>query len=758
MFRNKGPKWRIVAAASTSALVLSGITAVGDAPTAQSQPIPPEIARLLPQEIDVAGRQIPVTPPLIAAIGAIPALAALIGAIIATSNGGSSEMNGSSGSSRRPRVNQNPMPSFVETEQGIKLNEQARNIDSTDALNAFGENGAIIPQATHALTKDQANAIDVEVGRIYSVPPTPGLPEAGFILVESLDESPDGNVTVTTREAFLDEVLLETNGPVALPGKPDYSAYKDGLADVDGVSYSVQPATDQFTSEEDSLREELTYTLKKRSIKGLEISGTGSLRLDPIEFNLDLSWRQGVKRAKLAVNPNATLEPELSIPMNSGEAQADESATPAGETDKKVKRDRCSESNEDKVAQILLQKDIPVRFTVGTVVIWADISPCIDVSVDWSLNQELSWKPKLRVSKAVGAQYSDEQSPRFQLINSEPSFEGSEPNLHKAELAFNGKAKASLNPTFDVAAYKLIGVKGSVPLSATATAGISFTPKQGTVCSVDLAAKPGFAASFGPKVTGKKQRFFGWLSLLHAEEDLWSKEFPKNVFECPVYKNQTVTGRVLELTNRDVSDSTIGANGEHADSRYYVLQLDEPTEITAKSAGDRGAPDRREVERILLGSITRSRYGTSDNRGDWPKYVTKRVTFDFPLENAWWPSDTRMPVGMVSVHDVQNFGLLSDENCTADAFSTYDEHWQDSSRLRVLYCDGNFAQVGVDSTDWIVEFRRIDHGWEQIPAAGHVRNGLYRPCYTVDGLRKLGAIDAFINRLVICKAEDLGYV
>ena len=757
MSNQKKPIRRILALASASALLFSGITGMSNTHSVQAQQLPPEISKLLPQEVNIAGRQIPLTPPLLAAIGAVPALAALIGIIIASANGGSSNPNGSSGSSSRPRVNENEMPPFVETEEGIKINAQARNIDPADAIDAFGKDGVISPDATHTLTKAQIEALDVETGRIYSVPPSPGMPGAGFIAVDSLKESSDGNFAVTTREAFLDEVILETDGPVSLIGKPDFSAYEQESTDSVGVTYSIQPSTDQFTADEESLREELTYKLEPRTIRGVEVSGEGSFRLDPAEFDLDLSWRHGVKYAKLAVNPNVTFEPEFSIPADSDTAPQDETPNKKTDSAKTRKDDRCSESNKDKVAHILMQKSIPVRFTAGAVFVWADITPCIDISADWSLNQKLSWSPKLQVSKTVGAQYSDNQSPRFQIINTAPGLDGSKANLEKAELSFNGKAKASLNPTLSVTAYKLIGVTGRVPLSASATAGVSFTPKQGTVCSVDLSTTPALSASFGPKASGKARNSFGWLSLLHAEEDLWSKEFSKNILECLVYKNQTVKGRILELTNRDVSDSAIGANGEYEESRYYVLQLEKPQEITARSAGKQGSTEQRKVDQILLGSLTHTQYGTTDNRGDWPKYVNKLVAFDFAMDSTWWPSDARMPVGLVSVSDIQNFKLLSDDSCAAEAFSSYADSWRDPSRLSVRYCDGKFAQVGVYGSDWIVQFHRENGNWSRIPEAGHVRDGMYQACYTKDGLRDLGTIDAFISLVPICKREDIGF-
>lgn len=119
-------------------------------------------------------------------------------------------------------------------------------------------------------------------------------------------------------------------------------------------------------------------------------------------------------------------------------------------------------------------------------------------------------------------------------------------------------------------------------------------------------------------------------------------------------KNRTLTGRVLELSNRDLTGKDVGVNGETAASRYYVLQLDSTIPFTARMNGNMGRPDTRNVNRVLLGARTYTRYGSHDTSGEWPGLVGKRVTFDYSLDDAWWPSDARMPVGMASISKVQN--------------------------------------------------------------------------------------------------------
>lgn len=83
-------------------------------------------------------------------------------------------------------------------------------------------------------------------------------------------------------------------------------------------------------------------------------------------------------------------------------------------------------------------------------------------------------------------------------------------------------------------------------------------------------------------------------------------------------------------------------NSSKPSDRYYVLVLDEPTEITARKAGPE--PYTRVNEIISLGDN-----GYFDSSERWEPYVGKRVRLI--VENGYlnYPSDTSLPLGALSL-------------------------------------------------------------------------------------------------------------
>lgn len=769
---------RVVAVVSAIAIVAgSNVVAIEEA-KAQS-PID-KLMRHLPKSVNVAGQEIPVTPPLIAAITGIPALAAIIGIIVAatTKGDGGSSVDGSSegGSSHRFRHNPNSMPEYVTTDEGMKINANVRDLSVDDALAYFSKDGVVSPDGTYLLSDEIIQTKDIVPSRVFSIPPAPGLRHAGFVAVESVTPLGDGTSQVTTRQAFIDEIILETDGPTTLTGTPDYSAYKNGAADGDGVTFTVTPAPDQFYAGTaydvplEQLHFKVDHTFKGEENQ-LKVKGDGKFNLAPSKFTIDADWN-GLSFAEVYVTPNYTFEPTLTLSEAKPEKKEGEKKEDKPD---EIKTDRCSQTNEAKFAKKIIDKEIPIRIPTPVAAIYLDVNPCVDFSADASVNTGLEWKPKLKVSRTIGATYREKSNPAVQFKDMKPRFGESSANFESLAYKFNGTLKAGVNPEIEVTAYEVLGVKGVSPAFLTGTAGINFEQDKGTLCSVDYEITPSAKAVLGPELKGVAAKALGWIKFLRQKEyELAKKEIKENLYQCPVYETpkptappttttpaqpssaQKLTGRVRELTNRDFTGKDQGVNGETAASRYYVLEFDNAP-FTAKMNGNMGRPDTRTVNQVLLGAVTYTKYGSYDTRGNWHYLAGKRVTFDYTLDDAWWPSDTRMPVGMASIAKVQNLKLVNNGSCGADAFTSQNSQWRDPSRLSVGYCDGNFAVVGMKGTDWIVQLEHKDGKWTGLPASGRAVEGLEHDCYTVADLKARGATNAFIKAVPICRANDKLY-
>lgn len=99
------------------------------------------------------------------------------------------------------------------------------------------------------------------------------------------------------------------------------------------------------------------------------------------------------------------------------------------------------------------------------------------------------------------------------------------------------------------------------------------------------------------------------------------------------------TGTVLALSTAEVMEGRPAPNGESLSNVYYVLQLDSPTDITARQAG--GPSETRVKDQLSLGEI--SEY--LDDSAQWAPYVGKRVTLTVDPETLWWQSDPSLPLG-----------------------------------------------------------------------------------------------------------------
>lgn len=106
-------------------------------------------------------------------------------------------------------------------------------------------------------------------------------------------------------------------------------------------------------------------------------------------------------------------------------------------------------------------------------------------------------------------------------------------------------------------------------------------------------------------------------------------------------------GTVEKQTTEEVLNGRPDPNPNYSkpSDRYYVLVLDEPTEITANKAGDRNFSQVNEI--IDLGKNN----GYLDSSARWEPYVGKRVRLIVTDGNLNYASDTSLPLGAVGLAD-----------------------------------------------------------------------------------------------------------
>ncbi|WKD57920.1 hypothetical protein CAPI_06900 [Corynebacterium capitovis DSM 44611] len=108
----------------------------------------------------------------------------------------------------------------------------------------------------------------------------------------------------------------------------------------------------------------------------------------------------------------------------------------------------------------------------------------------------------------------------------------------------------------------------------------------------------------------------------------------------------TYAGTVKALSTNEAAGGRPAPNGEAATNVYYVLELDAPTTVWAKSASNQGRPAPREGAQLALGEVSKYR----DDSAQWDKYVGRRVIITVDPEKMWWPSDPSLPLGMARAH------------------------------------------------------------------------------------------------------------
>ena len=96
-------------------------------------------------------------------------------------------------------------------------------------------------------------------------------------------------------------------------------------------------------------------------------------------------------------------------------------------------------------------------------------------------------------------------------------------------------------------------------------------------------------------------------------------------------------------------------------------------------------------------------------------------------------------------------------DCSPQAFNDAEWQWRDSNRTVVEYCDGRFAWVSQNQTDWRLAFEFDGQQWRVSQPAGTTKTGMLQDCYNGIELRNKGASPAFLSWLPICTPDEIGY-
>lgn len=94
-------------------------------------------------------------------------------------------------------------------------------------------------------------------------------------------------------------------------------------------------------------------------------------------------------------------------------------------------------------------------------------------------------------------------------------------------------------------------------------------------------------------------------------------------------------------------------------------------------------------------------------------------------------------------------------SCHPSEFDRLVKGWPTKLGTGVIWCDGKFARVGANQSDWIVLFHYDKGRWNVIRRDGASYPSGYN-CYNSYKLRDMGAPEDFINITLICKPEEIG--
>ena len=78
----------------------------------------------------------------------------------------------------------------------------------------------------------------------------------------------------------------------------------------------------------------------------------------------------------------------------------------------------------------------------------------------------------------------------------------------------------------------------------------------------------------------------------------------------------------------------------------------------------------------------------------------------------------------------------------------------DDAPITVMYCDGEWAYVGVSQTGHVWVTQNVGGEWAGYEGDGETHSGMSRPCYLPDRLAADGVPQEIVDKLATCDSDD----
>lgn len=737
-----------IALALSTSLAISAVSATEA--TAAPQP-PSQGTMLLAQDANAPikvegtililfGNRIPLG---FAAFGLLAAIGGAVGiAALATGNFGRSEKisSSSNGSSRKNPPKYGDRTAYDEDGDQAEINPQARGITTEDATLLFPKGASQVGQ-TVTIDDDALVALNLKEGDVLSIPPSPQFPVGQLAKIGNV-ETGDGYSRVVTKQAELSDIILQTDGAFDLAGA--------------GVDYEFQTAEG--------------VTIKKMSeiTDFQQHSTTGTAKVFSVDFNpinllekLDPQFSK--KLQKFEIKSTYTLEASVEVDRR----KPDVNKTNIGFSNSLSSE--ISLASNEKIDPFGIAREIGsytarFRFLAGAVPVF------LSTSADLGLEGKLSGIEEGALN--VAGQTTLPFEAQFDLSDKTISVKSKNPiaafNTSKMDQSAGYSLSVAPVINADVTLYSAVGLNGKIALNIVASLLNKLAQFVGELKVIFSWSISGFiqpltdALRLEKEFVGDEKTIFERSFPTDAQSEPSPSPSPSFSPTPPTRKDSPdlvkIEGVVKKLSRDQAARYGRIPNGEGPDSIYYVIELDGPTTLPAKSFGTFQVEERDGINQIAVGAIEYFPALTKpiDTVGIWKYYEGMRVSLEYDPDETYWNSGPRLPFGALQVGNYENLKLIPTGTCkktdlVPNASKTAAE------KFIVDFCDGTFARIGWPQSDDIRNLAHINGKWVALPADGIVKFGLARRCFTNERLDALSPPQAFRRNLPICKPEDLGY-
>ena len=736
-----------IALTLSTSLVISAVSATEA--TAAPQP-PSQGTMLLAQDANAPikvegttlilfGNRVPLG---LAAFGLLAAIGGAVGiAALATGNFGRSENNGSSsnGSSRKNPPKYGDRTAYDEDGDQAEINPQARGITTENALLLFPSGASQIGQ-TVAIDDDALVTLNLKEGDVLSIPPSPQFPVGQLAKIESVETEVDSS-RVVTKQAALSDIILQTDGDFDLPAA--------------GVDYEFQPAEGvaiKEMSEKTDFQQHGSFDFNGFSI---EFSPTNILE------QLNPQWAK--KFEKFDIGGSYELDASVSVDrsgLNIDKTTVDLTNTLAAEISLNTKE----QSNQIPFEKNLGSHIARFRFFAGPVPIYLSTSGDLHLKGETSFSAKRPFTLKAETTVPFEAEF-DLSGKSVSVQSEKPS-----PSIDMEKDEQSTGISFSVGPAVDteVTFYGLFGLSGEVALKFVASILRKLTDWAADLKVLFSWTISGFMQLFDEKFRVEKEFFGDEKPILERTVPLGGQskpapsQHPSPTTTPPTKKEDQdsvrVEGVVKKLSRDQAARYGRIPNGEGPDSIYYVIELDGPTSLPAKSAGNFRIEKRDGINQVAVGALEYfpTLKKPSDSVGIWKYYEGMRVSLEYDPDKTYWNSGPRLPVGALQVGNYKNLKFVPSGTCEKTLLLPNLKK-DVAERFNVSYCDGTFARVGWPQSDDIRYLVHANGSWSLLPADRTVKDGLTRSCFNAERIDALSPPQAFRRNLPICKPEDLGY-